>query len=110
VKELAAEELATRTWLWAGSSLMLSVWLVSPPNSPRTMPSPICIGVRPCRFGSPKVRMPSPPYVVPRIENSAWFWLIGKSWPLQNAQPFGGKFQEMILISPRNGSDMAAAP
>jgi hypothetical protein len=29
---------------------------------------------------------------VPRIENSAWFWLIGSSCPLQNAQPFGGKF------------------
>ena len=36
--------------------------------------------------------------------NSAWFWLIGRNWPLQNAQPFGGKSNEKILISERKGS------
>jgi hypothetical protein len=40
------------------------------------------------------------------MENSAWFWLIGKSCPLQNAQPFGGKLKLTILISPINGCDM----
>src|SRR5229473_1619697 len=40
------------------------------------------------------------------MENNAWFWLMGSNCPLQNDQPFGGKFQLMILISPRNGSDI----
>jgi hypothetical protein len=40
------------------------------------------------------------------MENKAWFWLMGSNWPLQNVHPLGGKFQLMILISPRNGSDM----
>src|SRR5262249_11124593 len=31
---------------------------------------------------------------------------MGKSCPLQNVQPFGGKFQLIILISPKNGSDI----
>src|SRR5579859_1438973 len=31
---------------------------------------------------------------------------MGSSWPLQKVQPLGGKFQLMILISPRNGSDI----
>src|ERR1700692_3586619 len=31
---------------------------------------------------------------------------MGISCPLQNAQPLGGKFQLMILTSPRNGSDI----
>ena len=38
--------------------------------------------------------------------NNAWFWLMGKSCPLQKAQPLGGKFQLMIFTSPINGSDM----
>ncbi|CAA9309666.1 MAG: hypothetical protein AVDCRST_MAG93-5142 [uncultured Chloroflexia bacterium] len=44
----------------------------------------------------------------PRTEtpNSAWFWLIGSSCPLQSAQPFGAKLNDMILISDRNGSAM----
>src|SRR4029077_7039220 len=40
------------------------------------------------------------------MENKAWFWLMGNNWPLQKAQPLGGKFQLMIFTSPRNGSDM----
>src|SRR5688500_10497147 len=31
---------------------------------------------------------------------------MGSCWPLQEAQPLGGKFQLMIFISPRKGSDM----
>src|SRR5579862_2977438 len=61
------------------------------------------IGTRPWRSGSPKVSIPSPPKVVPSTEKSAWFWLMGSSCPLQNAQPLGGKFHEITLISPRNG-------
>src|SRR5712691_4255322 len=103
---VAAPLKAAMTWLCAGISEILSVWVVSPPNCPSKMPWPTCTGMRPCRFGSPKVVRPSPPYVVPRIENSAWFWLIGRSWPLANVQPLGGKFHEMIFNSPRKGSDM----
>src|SRR5688572_4981741 len=40
------------------------------------------------------------------MENSAWFWLIARSWPLQNAQPLGGKLNPTMRISPMNGSDM----
>src|SRR5215472_5574337 len=96
----------TGTWVCAGNSEMFSVCEVSPPCSPRTMPLPTWTGLLPCRLGNPKVCIPSPPYVVPKIENSAWFWLMASNAPLQNAQPFGGKFQLMILISPKNGSDM----
>src|SRR5215213_6277781 len=32
---------------------------------------------------------------------------MGRSWPLHNAQPFGGKLKDMILISDRNGSLMS---
>jgi hypothetical protein len=42
---------------------------------------------------------------VPRRLKSAVFWLIGKVWPLQEAQPCGGKLKPKILISPRYGSD-----
>jgi hypothetical protein len=31
---------------------------------------------------------------------------MGKNWPLQNAQPFGGKLKLIIFISLRNGVDM----
>src|SRR5205085_7753433 len=86
----------------AGSSEMFRVCEVSPPISPREIPLPTWTGVRPCRLGSPKFTLPSPPYVVPRIENNAWFWLMGNNWPLQKVQPLGGKFQLMIFISPRN--------
>src|SRR5205823_14868236 len=34
---------------------------------------------------------------------------MGSSCPLQNDQPLGGKFQLMILISPRNGSDIVTS-
>ena len=37
-------------------------------------------------------------------ENSAWFWLIGRSCPLQSVQPFGANSKDMILISVRKGS------
>src|SRR5579862_967854 len=68
------------------------------------------IGTRPWRSGSPKVSIPSPPKVVPSREKSAWFWLMGRSCPLQNAQPLGGKFHEITLISPRNGSLIRRSP
>jgi hypothetical protein len=53
-------------------------------------PLPTCIATRPRRSGSAKVVCPLPPYIVPNSENSAWFWLIGRNWPLANAQPLGG--------------------
>src|SRR5689334_14947706 len=68
------------------------------------------IGVLPCRFGSAKLTRPSPPYVVPSRENSAWFWLIGISWPLHSAHPFGAKPKLMMRISDRNGSAIGQPP
>src|SRR5438093_1382262 len=62
------------------------------------------MGARPRRSGSAKFTRPSPPKVVPRSANNAWFWLIGNSCPLHSAQPFGAKTKLMILISDRNGS------
>jgi hypothetical protein len=35
---------------------------------------------------------------------------MGKSCPLQNAQPFGGKLKLKILISDKNGSAIVATP
>src|SRR5688572_20252444 len=67
------------------------------------------MGTRPCRLGRAKLVCPLPPKVVPRSENSAWFWLIGSSCPLQNAHPFGGKLNDMTLISDRNGSAMGCS-
>src|SRR5690348_13590022 len=68
-------------------------------------------GALPCRLGSAKVVRPSPPYVVPSSENSAWFWLMGRSCPLHIAQPLGAKLNDTILISPRNGvAAMVATP
>src|SRR5438067_2170894 len=79
------------------------VWVSSPPLSPRTWPLPAWIGVQPWRLGRAKVVRPSPPYVVPSSEKSAWFWLIGRSCPLHNAQPFGAKLNETSRISAKNG-------
>src|SRR5262245_45202154 len=53
--------LPTGVWVWAGSSEMLIVCAVSPPDSPKTMPSPTCTGDLPWRLGRPKVWRPSPP-------------------------------------------------
>src|SRR4051794_26549124 len=36
----------------------------------------------------------------PSSENSAWFWLIGSSWPSQLAQPSGAKLKAKARISP----------
>ncbi len=71
----------------AGSSAIESVCACSPPRSPSVWPEPTWIGTRPRRSGSAKFTRPSPPNVVPSSENSAWFWLIGSSWPLHCAQP-----------------------
>src|SRR5215469_15109212 len=68
---------------------------------------PQCIGAVPCKFGSPKFDLPSPPKVVPSSENSAVFWEIGSSWPWQNAHPVGAKLHAHILISATNGEDTA---
>ena len=57
----------------------------------------------PKKFGKANVVLPSPPYVVPSKENNGTFWLMGRSWPLQSAQPDGAKFPAKILISPMNG-------
>src|SRR5690554_6600430 len=61
-------------------------------------------GTRPRMFGSAKLVWPLPPNVVPRRAKSAWFWLMGRSCPLESAHPFGGKLKLMIRISARNGS------
>ena len=42
--------------------------------------------------------------MVPSRANSAWFWLIGRSWPSHFAQPFGVKSKANVRISPKNGS------
>ena len=50
---------------------------------------------------------PSPPNVVPSRENSAWFWLIGSSWPSHVAHPFGANWKLKTRISERKGSAIA---
>src|ERR687888_86131 len=60
--------------------------------------------------GSAKLTRPSPPKVVPSREKRAWFWLIGRSWPLHSAHPFGAKTKLMMRISDRNGSAIGAPP
>src|SRR3954462_72570 len=60
-----------------GISATLSVCASSPPLSPSVNPAPTWIGARARRSGRAKLTRPSPPYVVPSSENSAWFWLIG---------------------------------
>src|SRR5215217_6172322 len=42
--------------------------------------------------------------VVPSREKRAWFWLMGRSCPLQRAQPLGANTKLMILISDKKGS------
>jgi hypothetical protein len=42
-------------------------------------------------------------------ENNAVFWAMGKSWPLQKAQPRGAKLPANILISAIKGSDMPSS-
>src|SRR5262245_26124501 len=106
-KASPAIDVPCATCVWVGISPMVSVCAGSPPRSPRVWAPPSWIGVRPCRLGSAKVWRPSPPYVVPSRENSAWFWLIGRSCPLQKAHPLGGNENDTILISDRNGSDIA---
>src|SRR5690348_5914050 len=69
VDHSAAEALAwlgaflgpTGTWLCAGRSEMFRVCAVSPPSSPREMPLPTWIGLRPWRLGRAKFTRPSPP-------------------------------------------------
>src|SRR5437660_7457643 len=61
VPRLALLELPTGIWLCAGISDIFRVCVVSPPSSPKAIPLPTWTGVRPCRFGKPKVTLPSPP-------------------------------------------------
>src|ERR1700681_4287604 len=94
-------------WLWFGISVVSSVTFCSPPVSPRSRrlkpgPWPCCNGAEPWRLGRAKLVFPSPPYVVPRRENRAVFWLMGKSCPSQVAQPMVAKFPAKILISATN--------
>src|ERR1051325_12022721 len=99
----ASLEVPFRTCVCVGISAMLSVWACSPPFSPSVWPEPTWIGVLLRRSGRAKFTCPSPPKVVPSNENSAWFWLIGRSWPLHKAQPFGANTKLMIRISLKNG-------
>lgn len=66
----------------------------APPTGPIT--------ARPRRSGRPKVVEPLPPYVAPRMENSAAFCEIGISAPSQAAQSTGAKLKPKIRISPMN--------
>jgi microcystin-dependent protein len=50
------------------------------------------MGARPRRSGSAKVVCPLPPYVVPRSENNAWFWLIGRNFPPKGWAFCNGQF------------------
>jgi hypothetical protein len=45
------------------------------------------VGIAPVRDRVVLDHPPIPTNVVPSIENNAWFWLIGRSWPLHSAQP-----------------------
>ena len=86
----------------------------SPKASPAIPSIWICIGLAAWAIGQPiwtwaSIRIANVPY--PWWSDifylaSDLFWLMGSSCPLQNDQPFGGKFQLIILISPRNGSDI----
>jgi hypothetical protein len=60
------------------------------------------MGAQPWKSGKANVLFPSPPKVVPSNENSAVFWLIGMSWPSQNAQPVGAKLKGKIRTSATN--------
>ena len=73
-------------------------------------PLPGCIATRPRRSGSPNVVRPSPPYVVPRIENSDELLDIASSCPSQSAQPRGAKLPPNMMISPMNGSMVRFSP
>src|SRR5256714_5000669 len=100
------------TWACAGISLSSSDTVSLPPVSPRSWsespgPCPGCIGARPCRSGSAKLDLPSPPYVVPSSEKSAVFCEIGRILPSQNAQPLGAKLNPKMRISATNGSTAA---
>ena len=79
-------------WVWIGVSATVRVCAGSPVTSPCGWFSLRCSGTRPRRSGRAKVTRPSPPYVVPRSEKRAWFWLIGKSWPLHAAHPLGANW------------------
>ena len=81
----------------------------APAASPRLWLPPKWIGTRPFRLGSANVVTPLPPYRVPSRAKSAWFWLIGRNWPLHMAQPFGTWLNANSLISDRNGSDMCVS-
>jgi hypothetical protein len=52
-------------------------------------------GIAPVRDRVVLDHPPVPTNVVPSSENSAWFWLMGKSWALHSAQPFGAKSKPM---------------
>src|SRR5712691_211340 len=106
---------ADTPWEWAGISDSSRVTVSDPPVSPRSCkerpgPWPGCIGARPCRSGSAKVDLPSPPYVVPSSENNAVFCDSGMSCPSHHAHPLGAKLKGKIRISATNGSAMFLSP
>ena len=76
-------------WLCAGMLLtkMETFWV--PAASPSTIvvrpgPDPAPIGARPRKSGRAKVVVPFPPYVVPRIANSAEYCEIARIYPWQS--------------------------
>src|SRR3978361_2333765 len=97
-------------WVCGGISETESTWLLSPAAVPNGWDWSRCMGDLPWRLGRAKFVLPLPPYVVPRIANSAWFELMGSSWPWHSAQPFGAKVDETARISPMKGSDIRNAP
>ena len=60
-----------------------SVWTGNPGPAPAPMVA--C----PTRFGTPKLVVPLPPYVVPTRLNTAEFPVIGSNWPFAYTLPEG---------------------
>jgi hypothetical protein len=73
----------------------------------KVCPDTLIIGLM---IGNAKVRIPSPPYMVPIRLKSAVFWLICMIWPFVCAHPCGQKLPANIMTWARNGSDWADAP
>src|ERR1044071_119533 len=102
---------ARSVWVWNGISLCSRVTNSDPDCCPSKYSEPVLLwpqfrGTEPCRSGSANVDLPSPPYIVPRSENRAVFCEMGRSCPLQKAQPVGAKLKPNMRISATNGDDM----
>src|SRR5579884_1127293 len=68
------------------------------------------MGTLPRKSGNAKVVVPLPPNIVPRMEKSAVFCVIARSWPLHSAYRTGAKFRPHMRISPIYGVDIETSP